>query len=211
MDNYLSLKNISKKYNEFFLDNISYDFRKGKTYYIVGSNGAGKTTLLDIIAGLIFPDTGEIRYFNKYLKFNEYSVKNRMGFVPNYMAFPMHVNIKFLADLYSEMYELFSKRLFYQHVASLGITDREKKVVKMSDGMKKKILVSLVLAYSPDIFIADEIVNSLDESAICYICNCLKRLQESKGTLIILSTPIQNKLLFKDSSIIFKDQGRILQ
>ena len=65
MDYFLSVQNLSKKYNnQFAINNINLNLKKGEIYGLIGKNGAGKTTLLKIIAGLVKPSNGDISLFD---------------------------------------------------------------------------------------------------------------------------------------------------
>lgn len=79
----------------------------------------------------------------------------------------------------------------------------------MSDGMKKKVLIALELSYDPDILIADEICNNLDESAILYLFEQLENLRVQNKSLVIITSHDKRELMKYDPIIIDLKNGRI--
>ena len=206
---YLELLNINKKIDSFSLDHISYQFKQAHLYYLQGNNGSGKTTLFNIIAGFIFPDSGKVLFWGKTIKGNENFIKNKFAFIPNYVALPSHVTPKFLSNLYNSMYCSFNSNRFIEHLYKLKINDKNQPIGSMSDGMKKKVLIALELSYDPDILIADEICNNLDESAILYLFEQLENLRVQNKSLVIITSHDKRELMKYDPIIIDLKNGRI--
>lgn len=206
---YLELKNISKVYKNFSMRNVNVCFEGGKCYYLKGKNGSGKTTLLNLIANFIFPDTGYILYWGKKLKGNEKWIKNRMAFIPNYVALPTHITPQFLGTMYKEMYERFDMDTFMNHMNRFHVNNMNQKLEEMSDGMKKKVLIALELSYFPEIVIADELCNNLDEEAIQYCFEQLNNLCKKKNSLVIISSHEAQEILGGISEIFTIENGII--
>lgn len=206
----LELKNIRKQYKNFALENLSFTFEKGKCYYLKGENGAGKTTLFNIIANFIFPDSGKVLFWGKEMKGNEAYIKNRFSFIPNYIALPAHATPKFLSNMYKSMYRKFDKKVFEKHLANMGIENTTQKLEEMSDGMKKKVLISLELSYFPEILLADEICNNLDKDTVSYCLDCMERLRAEKQSLLLFSSHSEEEIMKLSPTVIQMSKGRFM-
>lgn len=207
LNTYLELKNINKTYRSFALKDIEISFKGGRWYYLDGENGAGKTTLLNIIVNFIFPDSGEILYFGKQLKGNESWIKNRMAFIPNYVGLPSHVTPRFLSKMYKDMYKRFDMKSFEKYIYEFNIDNMDQKLGQMSDGMKKKVLIALEMSYFPDIIIADEICNNLDEESIYYCFEQIDKLCKENNTLVIISSHNNQEIMKKNPMVITIKNG----
>lgn len=206
---YLELKNISKVYKNFSIRNVNVSFEGGKCYELKGKNGSGKTTLLNMITNFIFPDTGYILYWGKKLKGNEKWIKNRMAFIPNYVALPTHTTPRFLGTMYKEIYKRFDMEIFKNHMNKFHINNMDQKLEEMSDGMKKKVLIALELSYFPEIVIADELCNNLDNEAIKYCFEQFKNLCKEKNGLVIVSSHENQEILGGTSETLTIENGII--
>ena len=81
MENVLSVRGLTKRYDKFALKNVSFDVRRGEIMGFIGRNGAGKTTTLKSLMNYLHPDAGEIDFFGKPMTGNEMEIKRRTGFV----------------------------------------------------------------------------------------------------------------------------------
>ena len=89
----IRIENVSKKWDNFMLSNISLEVRKGEYFVVLGPTGAGKTLLLELIAGFHYPDEGRI-YIDGRDVTSLPSAERNIGFVyQEYMLFP-HMNVK---------------------------------------------------------------------------------------------------------------------
>ena len=87
MANIIEIANLSKQYDDFYLDNISFVLPEGFIMGLIGPNGAGKTTIIKLIMNLIIRKSGSIQLFGLDNREHEVEVKSRIGFVydnPNY-------------------------------------------------------------------------------------------------------------------------------
>ena len=86
--NAVSVKNITKKYKDFTLDNVSFDLPSGCIMGLVGENGAGKSTLIKIICGIIMKKQGEVSLFGESVTENFSDFRQNIGIVSDEIAFP---------------------------------------------------------------------------------------------------------------------------
>lgn len=207
---YLELQNITKKFSEFSLSDVSYKFYGGKWYYLKGNNGAGKTTLLNLIMRFLFQDNGTIFYFGKTMDKNEIEIKQKIAYIPNYITLPLNETPLFLGKLYRSMYKNFDQKIYAEHLEKLGIKDEKQKIFQMSDGTKKKVQIALNLSFYPKIFIGDEIWNDLDRSSIDYCIYYMEKLRIEKNTLFIISTHTEENSKELTPIIINMQEGKMV-
>ena len=94
MNNILEVKNLSKKYNDFELKNVSFELPKGMILGFIGENGAGKTTTIKSILNIVNDYTGEINVFGMNNRKNDKDIKEDIGIVLDDMFFPEILNPK---------------------------------------------------------------------------------------------------------------------
>lgn len=198
----MTLKNVSKEYNKknetvTALDNISYNFEKGKFYAIMGHSGSGKSTLINILGLIHSPTRGEYlldsidiskmtsdELANKRMKyigfvFQDFYLDEHMKAYENVML-PMLINPSIEASKREE----YSKELLNK----LGLSDRINHFPKeLSGGEQQRVAIARALANNPDIILADEPTGNLDEENEAIIFAKLKSLANEGKCVVIVS------------------------
>lgn len=209
----LQIQNLSKSYGEApALDRFSLDMERGEVLGLLGPNGAGKTTLISILSGTLPGFSGSVTFHGKNL-FSDRSLKNRLGIVPQDMAFYEELsamdNLLFWGGLYDiSRSEL--KRKAEELLKSVELSDRAKEPVKrFSGGMKRRLNVAIGLLHSPDLLLLDEPTVGIDVQAKVSILEIIKRVGR-EGTAVIFTTHQLAEVEETCSRIAIMDHGRIL-
>ena len=209
----LQIQNLSKSYGEApALDRFSLDMERGEVLGLLGPNGAGKTTLISILSGTLPGFSGSVTFQGKNL-FSDRSLKNRLGIVPQDMAFYEELsamdNLLFWGGLYDiSRSEL--KRKAEELLKSVELSDRAKEPVKrFSGGMKRRLNVAIGLLHSPDLLLLDEPTVGIDVKAKVSILEIIKRVGR-EGTAVIFTTHQLAEVEETCSRIAIMDHGRIL-
>ena len=209
----LQIQNLSKSYGETpALDRFSLDMERGEVLGLLGPNGAGKTTLISILSGTLPGFSGSVTFQGKNL-FSDRSLKNRLGIVPQDMAFYEELsamdNLLFWGGLYDiSRSEL--KRRAEELLKSVELSDRAKEPVKrFSGGMKRRLNVAIGLLHSPDLLLLDEPTVGIDVQAKVSILEIIKRVGR-EGTAVIFTTHQLAEVEETCSRIAIMDRGRIL-
>ena len=189
----LSLQNICFSYDRTpVLQNISYEFEKGKMYCIVGKSGAGKTTLLSLLSGLASPSSGEIIYDNKNVaKIDKYTFRSKyIGVV--FQSFNLITKYTALENVILSMdvagYKCKNKKqraIELLHSVGLDEDEANRRVLKLSGGQQQRVAIARALSYDPDIVLADEPTGNLDTETQNEIMNIFRELT-SLGKCVIL-------------------------
>ncbi|WP_414055879.1 ABC transporter ATP-binding protein [Macrococcus equi] len=132
----------------------------GSIQGLLGSNGAGKTTLLKMIAGIYKADSGAI-LFNEQDVFENEDYKSKMIFISDIPYFFGHANLKEMGDFYQTLYPNFSQERFTQLTQLLKMHP-QKKLSKLSKGMKRQCAFILAIAARPEVMLLDEPFDGLD-------------------------------------------------
>ena len=142
------------------LDGINMTIEAGSIYGLVGTNGAGKTTIIKHMAGVLRPDAGEISYDGSPVYENP-EVKQRIGYIPDELFFPVSYTLNDMGRQYSSMYRAWDEERF-EELTGIFRLDRAMQLRSMSKGMKKQAMFALVLACTPDYLLLDEPMDGLD-------------------------------------------------
>ena len=191
----LSLQNISFSYGKTpVLENISYEFEKGKMYCIVGKSGAGKTTLLSLLSGLAAPSGGEILYDNKNVaKIDKYTFRSKyIGVV--FQSFNLITKYTALENVVLSMdvagYKCKNKKqraVELLHNVGLDEDEANRRVLKLSGGQQQRVAIARALSYAPDIILADEPTGNLDAETQNEIMNIFRDLSNQGKCVILVS------------------------
>ncbi len=206
MNNAISMKNITKKYNKkMVLDDISITFEKGKIYGLLGPNGSGKTTLMKLIAGLHRPNSGELNIGGMGVS---YQTKAKVAYLATENFLPGKFTLNQCIDFFEDMYPGFSKEKCCGLMNQFSI-DPTAKVSKLSSGMVAKAKLALILSRDAEIYIFDEPLNGIDYIAKNTVIESIVNIHNENKTFIITShmvSEIENVfdhvILIKDAKII---------
>ena len=191
----LSLQNICFSYDRTpVLQNISYEFEKGKMYCIVGKSGAGKTTLLSLLSGLASPSSGESIYDNKNVaKIDKYTFRSKyIGVV--FQSFNLITKYTALENVILSMdvarYKVKNKKqraIELLHSVGLDEDEANRRVLKLSGGQQQRVAIARALSYNPNIILADEPTGNLDTETQNEIMNIFRELTNQGKCVILVS------------------------
>ena len=183
----IEIENLTSAYGrKNVLQGVSFEAERGDCIGIVGPNGCGKSTLLSILAGVLKPSSGTIRYYGKNALENQVVFRKMTGYVPQ--ENPLMPELSVYDNLrlwYPDKKEL-AKELEEGFLRILGISEFLKMPVsKLSGGMKKRVSIGIALAGMPPVLILDEPSAALDLVCKEEIRHYLQIYLERKGTVVI--------------------------
>ena len=191
MQNIIEISNLSKSYASGFkaLKNVTLSIRHGEIFALLGPNGAGKTTLISIVCGIVNATEGTVKV-NGHGIISDYRASRAMiGLVPQELT----------TDAFESVWATvsFSRGLFGKppnpaHIEkvlkSLSLWDKkDNKLVTLSGGMKRRVLIAKALSHEPEILFLDEPTAGVDVELRRDMWNLVRGLKES-GVTIILTT-----------------------
>jgi cobalt/nickel transport system ATP-binding protein len=201
MEKILEVEKVSYNYlnHHTALSDISLQIDKGEIFTIIGSNGSGKSTLLNILGGLLFPQTGKVRF--KESEINENKLKDQafnrffrtsIGYIfqnPDSQLFcPTVMDELLFAPLQSGIDQAIALSRAEEIMDMLDIRIlKDRPTYMLSGGEKKRVAIGSVLTMNPEVLILDEPTSGLDPKTRSFLIELLFRLNEA-GKTIIMST-----------------------
>lgn len=191
-------------------DKIDVSMESGVIYGLRGYNGCGKTMLMRLIAGLIIPTKGEIKYDDKILG-KDMDFPESMGILIENPAFlgglSSFDNLKLLASIKGKIDDKTIKKA----IRRVGLDpDDMKKYRKYSLGMKQRLGIASAIMESPELIILDEPTNALDSSGVEIVKKIIKD-EKKRGALIII-TCHDHTLLEEISDVVYTiENGMIIK
>jgi ABC-2 type transport system ATP-binding protein len=199
--------NFSYKRRKPLFENLSLEIPSGNIIGLLGKNGAGKTTLLKLISGMIFPDAGTCKVFDKESKLRLPSVLSDLYFLPEEIYAPL-LAIKNFVKLYSPFYPRFSLTDFNNYLSEFQISEDDH-LRKMSYGQKKKALIAFALATNCSLLLMDEPTNGLDIPSKSQFRKIIASVTTEERSIIISTHQIRDLGLMIDPILIL-DNSRFL-
>jgi ABC-2 type transport system ATP-binding protein len=187
----ISISNLSKTYASGFqaLKNINLDIRRGEIFALLGPNGAGKTTLISTICGIANPTQGTVTVDGHNIISDYRAARSMIGLVPQELT----------TDAFESVWGTvsFSRGLFGKpakpgHVEKvlkdLSLWDKKNsKIITLSGGMKRRLLIAKALSHEPQILFLDEPTAGVDVELRRDMWQLVRSLQ-AQGVTIILTT-----------------------
>jgi molybdopterin-binding protein len=209
----LELRNISKRFNDFCLKDISLSVGQGDYFVLLGESGAGKSMILETIAGLVAPDSGAIHLNGKDIT-NEKIQRRKIGMVfQDHAIFPhLTVEENIAYSLHGEEMTRQEKKAKVRSIAQeLGIGELLKRNPEtLSGGELQRVALGRTLIQQPAVLLLDEPLSSLD-TRLKFELRRLLRTIHRKGQTILHVTHDYEEALSLATRIAVINQGMIIQ
>ena len=192
MENVLSVRGLTKRYDKFALKDVSFDVRRGELMGFIGRNGAGKTTTLKSLMNYLHPDAGEIDFFGKPMTGNEMEIKRRTGFVTGGVDYYMRRKLRAITDVTRGFYPNWDEAAYKRCIAAFSL-DEDKTPAELSAGMKVKYNLALAMSHRAELLLLDEPTSGLDPVSRDDLLDVFLGLKR-EGVSILFSTHITSDL-----------------
>jgi ABC-2 type transport system ATP-binding protein len=187
----ISIQNLTKSYKSGVqaLQSTSLDIQKGEIFALLGPNGAGKTTLISIVCGIVTPSTGKVLADGHDIVKDYKAARAKIGLVPQELT----------TDAFESVWSTvnFSRGLFGRApnpaliekvLKDLSLWEKRKdKIMTLSGGMKRRVMIAKALAHEPEILFLDEPTAGVDVELRRDMWNLVRGMRE-RGVTIILTT-----------------------
>ena len=203
----LSVRNLSKNYPGFRLNDLSFDLREGMITGFIGRNGAGKTTTINSILSFVRPDGGEVLFRGQPFEEAEQKIKEKIGFVSAGMTYYTRKTLKQITGVTRTFYPEWDDAVCQKYMQRFGLSE-EKKPAELSNGMKIKYAMVLALSHGAELFILDEPTSGLDPISREELVEIFLQLKDA-GKTILFSTHITSDLEKCADRILFIQQGTL--
>jgi ABC-2 type transport system ATP-binding protein len=187
----ISIQNLSKSYASGVqaLKNTNLDIGKGEIFALLGPNGAGKTTLISIVCGIVTPTSGKVLADGHDIQKEYKAARAKIGLVPQELTTdsfePVWATVTFSRGLFGRPP---NPALVEKVLRDLSLWDKRKeKIMTLSGGMKRRVMIAKALAHEPQILFLDEPTAGVDVELRRDMWNLVRGMRE-RGVTIILTT-----------------------
>ncbi len=207
--NAIEIRDLTKKYDGFTLDNISFDVPRGSIMGFIGQNGAGKTTTLKLMLNLIRKDSGSIKVLGLDSVDDERKVKSQISAVFDELPFHDQINANQLSVILSDVFDSWDNKVYYNYIDRFALP-RKKRFGEFSKGMKMKLQIAAALSHGAKLLIMDEATTGLDPVVRNEILDIFLEYLQDEENSILLSSHITTDLEKIADCVTFIDKGKIL-
>lgn len=202
MNSIISVRNLSKTYASGLqaLKNINLEIRRGEIFALLGPNGAGKTTLISIICGIVNPTEGTVVADGHDIIKNYREARSKIGLVPQELTTDVFETV---LDTMNFSRGLFGKppdpAYIEKVLRDLSLWDKkDTKILALSGGMKRRVLIAKALSHEPGILFLDEPTAGVDVELRRDMWDMVRGLRESGVTIILTTHYIEEAELIAD-------------
>ncbi len=204
--NAIELRNVTKRYQNFILEDINLAIPEGMIVGLVGENGAGKSTTIELILNVIKANEGEIFVFGER---NEVLNKNEVGVVIDEAFFPDTFRIKEIEQMMKRTYQNWDSKLYFTYIERFQIPTK-KKLKEFSKGMKMKLMLIVALCHEAKLLLLDEPTTGLDIMVREEFLDLFLEFTRNEKNTILISSHIVSDLEKICDYIAFLHKGKLV-
>jgi ABC-2 type transport system ATP-binding protein len=198
----LSIKGLSKTYagGRSALKDVDLEIAKGEIFALLGPNGAGKTTLINIVCGVVTPSGGTVTVGGHDIIRDYRAARSMIGLVPQELATTPFESVLATVNFSRGLFGKPANKAFIQKtLASLSLWDRkDSKIVTLSGGMKRRVLIAKALSHEPQVLFLDEPTAGVDVELRQDMWQVVRELRDSGVTIILTTHYIEEAELMAD-------------
>ncbi len=213
MTNVIEIEHLTKTYKTGLkaLDDVTFEIRKGEIFALLGANGAGKTTMISIICGIVNSSGGTVKAGGHDIVKEYRQARRLIGLVPQELT----------SDVFETVWATckFSRALFGKSpnpaylekvLRDLSLWDRkDSKIITLSGGMKRRVMIAKALAHEPEILFLDEPTAGVDVELRRDMWELVRRLREDGVTIILTTHYIEEAEQMADRIGVI-DRGKLI-
>lgn len=207
--NGLEIRNLSKTYDGFSLENLNITLPSGCIMGFIGENGAGKSTTIKLILDLISRDTGEIKVLGKDLRNAGKDIKEHIGVVLDESCFPENLSQQEINKIMKNIYRTWDESKFNKYMQQFSLP-LKKPIKDYSRGMKMKLSIAVALAHDSKILLLDEATSGLDPIVRDEILDVFLEFIQDERNSIFISSHIISDLEKICDYITFIHKGKLV-
>ncbi len=215
MENIIEVRNLKYKYDSesenYTLNDVSFQVKKGEWLSIVGQNGSGKSTTVRLIDGLLEAESGDIIISgDKLTAENVWEKRRQIGMVfqnpdNQFVGATVEDDVAFGLENQGLDYDLMVERV-QQALELVGMQDfKEREPARLSGGQKQRVAVAGVVALRPDIIILDEATSMLDPEGRLDLIQIVKKIKDKNQLTVISITHDLDEIALSDRVLVMKE------
>lgn len=213
MQSAIEVKDLSKNYGNFSLNNVGFTVPENCITGFIGANGAGKSTTIKSILHLVHTDSGSVRFWGMDFEKHEREIKDRIGVVLDDGAFYDHLTMAQMKNILASAYSTWNESAFKSNMELFSLNPKQK-ISTLSKGMRAKFALALALSHEADLLIMDEPTSGLDPLVRREFMGVILDFMKKDGKSVLFSTHIVSDLervadvllLIDNGSIVFQEE-----
>lgn len=209
MDYAIQVKNLTKTYKDFTLDNISLSLPCGTVMGLIGENGAGKSTFINSLLNVVEAQYDQLHILGHDLKTQEKLIKQDIAVIFSDSHLDLSFTPLFAGKMLSKMYKNWDQEKYLQLLKRFGLPEK-KRLKKLSTGMRVKVEFAVALSHSPKLLILDEASSGLDPVVREEILDILREFTEDEDRAVLISSHITSDLDKIADYIAYIHEGKLL-
>ena len=209
MENAIEIKNLSKSYEDFCLNNIILNIPKGSIVGLIGENGAGKSTLISSLLGIIKSSYEELKIFGMDFKTDEIQIKKDIAVIFDTTHYDDEFTPKFIGQILSKGYSNWDQATYLKYIHQFNLP-MKKKIKKFSRGMKMKLEFAIAFSHDAKLLILDEATSGLDPIIRDEILSIIREYTEDENHTVLMSSHITSDLDKISDYIAYIHEGELL-
>src|SRR5437016_8957441 len=198
----ISIKGLEKRYASGLqaLKHVDLEIRQGEIFALLGPNGAGKTTLINIVCGIVNPSAGTVSVGGHDILSDWRAARDMIGLVPQELAITPFESVWQTVSFSRGLFGRPANPAYVEKVLKdVALWDRRKsKIVTLSGGMKRRVMIAKALVHEPQVLFLDEPTAGVDVELRQEMWQVVRRLRASGVTTILTTQYIEEAELMAD-------------
>lgn len=207
--NALEIKNLTKSFSGFKLDNLSLTLPSGCIMGLIGENGAGKSTAIKLILDMLHKDSGTIKILGRDNQENIYLTKEDIGVVMDEVGIPECLNAKQVGKIMSYTFRNWNDEEYENYIKKLSVP-ADKPFKEFSRGMKMKLGIAIAMSHDSKLLLLDEATSGLDPVVRDEVVEMLSEFTRDENHSILISSHIISDLEKLCDYVAFLHKGKLL-
>ncbi len=207
MANAFMVSGLTKTYQDFVLDHVSFTVPSGSIVGLIGENGAGKSTTINAALGLIQKEDGVVSILNK--EELDGDIKEQIGVVFDGSNYPEILSPRKLNRVMKNIYRTWDEQIYFGLLKQFSLPS-DKQIKQFSKGMKMKLAISVAFSHHSKMLILDEATSGLDPVVRDDILDMLLDFVQDEEHSILVSSHITSDLEKVADYIVFIHEGKVV-
>ncbi len=207
MTNAFRVSGLTKTYQDFVLDHVSFTVPSGSIVGLIGENGAGKSTTINVALGLIQKEDGTVSILDS--EELDGDAKEQIGVVFDGSNYPEILSPRKLNRVMKNIYRTWDEQA-YLHLLKQFSLPADKQIKQLSKGMKMKLAISVAFSHHSRLLVLDEATSGLDPVVRDDILDMLLDFVQDEGHSILVSSHITSDLEKIADYIVFIHEGKVV-
>ncbi len=207
MRNALTVSRLTKTYNDFLLDHVSFSVPAGSIVGLIRENGAGESTTINAVLGLIQRESGTVSIFGEEKL--DADIKEQIGVVFDGSNYPEVLSPRKLGGVMKNIYRSWDETAYFHFLKQFSLPT-DKWIKQFSKGMKMKLAVSVALSHRSKLLILDEATSGLDPIVRDDLLDMLLDFVQEENHSVLVSSHITSDLEKIADYIVFIHEGKVV-